>query len=100
MASATQRPVLTGRRLRDAVAVLLHEAQRTMTLDELADRLDAWGCATVGDARKAISDALRWELHRGRVVRVDRGRYRSRGLAPSTLRWTRAQVAGETTTVR
>jgi hypothetical protein len=97
---ATQGTVLTGRRLRYAAAVLLHEAQRTVTLDELAERLDAWGCATVGDARKAISDALRWELYRGRAVRVRRGQYRSRGLARSTLRWMRAQVAGELTTLR
>ena len=97
---ATRGTVLTGRRLRYAVAVLLHEAERTMTLDELADRLDAWGCATAGDTRKAISDALRWELHRGRAVRVRRGHYRSRRLAPSTLRWMRAQVAGEITRVR
>ena len=100
MASATQRPVLTGRRLRCAAAVLLHEAQRTMTLDELADHLGAWNCGTVGDVRKAISDALRWELHRGRAVRVRRGQYRSCGLAPSTLRWMRAQVAGEITPLR
>jgi hypothetical protein len=97
---ATQGTVLTGRRLRYAVAVLLHQAQRTMSLGELADGLDAWGCATVGDARKAISDALRWELHRGRAVRAGRGRYRSRGLAGSTLRWMRAQVAGEITAIR
>ncbi|MGH9085659.1 MAG: hypothetical protein ACRDYW_09410 [Acidimicrobiales bacterium] len=97
---ATRGTVLTGRQLRYAVAVLLHEAQQTMTLDELAERLDAWGCATAGDARKAISDALRWELHRGRAVRVRRGHYRSRGLASSTLRWMRAQVAGEVTPLR
>lgn len=85
---------LSGRRLRCAVAVVLHERAETMTLDELASALAAWGCATGPEARKAISDSLRWELHGGRAVRVGRGRCRSRGLARSTHGWMRAQVAG------
>ena len=89
-----QALALSGRRLRYAVALLLHEADRTVTLDELAERLRASGYATNGEPRKAISDALRWELHRGRAVRVRRGHYRSRGLARSTVRWMRAQVIG------
>ncbi|MFP5254791.1 MAG: hypothetical protein ACLGI8_02965 [Acidimicrobiia bacterium] len=97
---ATEPTVLTGRRLRYAAAVLLHEAQRTMALDELAAALARRGHSTSGDARKAISDALRWELHRGRAVRVRRGSYRSRGLARSTLRWMRAQVAGDIAALR
>ena len=84
--------MLKGRLLRYAVAVLLHDARDTVGLDDLATRLAAWGYATAGEPRKAISDALRWELHRGRAVRVRRGWYRSRGLHPSTLRWMRAQV--------
>lgn len=87
--------VLRGRWLRYAVAVLLHEARQTVSLDELATRLADAGYGTVGDPRKAISDALRWELHRGRAFRVRRGHYRSRGLARSTLSWMRIQVAGE-----
>ena len=84
--------VLTGRRLRYAVAVLLHETGRTMSLDELAARLHAWGYVTAVEPRKAISDALRWERHRGRAVRIRRGHYRTVGLARSTARWMRAQV--------
>lgn len=42
-------PVLKGRQLRYAVAVLLHEAQRTMTLDELAATLARRGHSTSGD---------------------------------------------------
>jgi hypothetical protein len=87
--------VLTGRRLRYAVAVLLHEAGDTLSLDELANRLHAWGFTTAVEPRKAISDALRWERHRRRAVRVGRGRYRSLGLARSTDRWMRAQVVGD-----
>ena len=85
--------VLTGRRLRYAVAVLLHDGGRTMSLDELAAGLSARGYATSGEPRKAISDALRWERHRGRALRIGRGRYRTTGLARSTARWMRAQAA-------
>jgi hypothetical protein len=85
--------VLSGRRLRYAVAVLLHERGDTMTLDELEGALASWGYTTGPEPRKAISDALRWELHRGRAFRVGRGRYRSGGLARSTHGWMRAQVA-------
>jgi hypothetical protein len=85
-------PVLTGRRLRYAVALLLFEAEGTVTLDELSERLGASGYATSAEPRKVISDALRWELRRGRAIRVRRGQYRSLGLARSTVRWMRAQV--------
>jgi hypothetical protein len=84
--------VLTGRRLRYAVALLLHESGHTMSLDELATRLRSWGFTTAIEPRKAISDALRWEQHRRRAVRVRRGHYRSLGLARSTVRWMRTQV--------
>jgi hypothetical protein len=86
--------VLTGRRLRYAVAVLLHESGDTMSLDELATGLRTWGFTTAVEPRKAISDALRWERRRRRAVRVRRGHYRSLGLARSTVRWMRAQVDG------
>ena len=86
--------VLTGRRLRYAVAVLLHDAGRTMSLDELAAGLLAWGYGTSGEPRKAISDALRWERHRGRAIRVGRGHYRTAVLARSTARWMRVQAVG------
>ncbi len=39
-----------------------------------------------GRASKIISDALRWETRRGRVVRVGRGRYRFDHTARSTAR--------------
>ena len=77
--------LLRGRELRYAVTLLLFEAERTLTLDELAAHLRARGFVTWPEPRKAISDALRWEGHKGRVVRMSRGRYRSRGLARSTV---------------
>jgi hypothetical protein len=45
------------------------------TVAELADMLASRGFETAGRASKAISDALRWEIGRGRVRRLRRGRY-------------------------
>lgn len=98
--AAQELQVLTGRRLRYAVAVVLHEAGRTVSLEELAEGLARHGYGTVGDTRKAISDALRWELHKGRALRPGRGHYRSKGLARSTLRWMRLQAAGQIPYIR
>ncbi len=39
-----------------------------------------------GRASKIISDALRWETRRGRVIRIGRGRYRFSHAARSTAR--------------
>src|SRR5271167_3576821 len=45
------------------------------TVAELADMLASRGFETAGRASKSISDALRWEMGRGRVWRRGRGRY-------------------------
>lgn len=45
------------------------------TITELIDVLDWHGFCLRGRPSKAISDALRWEIARGRVRRLERGRY-------------------------
>ncbi|OBK14460.1 hypothetical protein [Mycobacterium asiaticum] len=45
------------------------------TIRELIDALEYHGFCVNGRASKAISDALRWEIGRGRVRRLRRGRY-------------------------
>jgi hypothetical protein len=45
------------------------------TIDEMIDALHWHGFCVRGRASKAISDALRWEIGRGRVHRLRRGRY-------------------------
>ncbi|MGB9224375.1 hypothetical protein [Mycobacterium sp.] len=45
------------------------------TIAELNDALVRWGFCVPGRASKAISDALRWEIGRGRVRRLGRGLY-------------------------
>lgn len=46
-----------------------------LSVAELARLLDGEGLSVHGRPSKEISDALRWEVRRGRVNRVGRGRY-------------------------
>ncbi|OBJ56462.1 hypothetical protein [Mycobacterium asiaticum] len=45
------------------------------TIPELINALKWHGFTVNGRASKAISDALRWEMGRGRVDRIRRGKY-------------------------
>jgi len=45
------------------------------TVTELIDAIGWHGFSVRGRASKAVSDALRWEIGRGRVHRLGRGRY-------------------------
>lgn len=45
------------------------------TVDELVEALAYHGFRAVGRASKSVSDALRTEITRGRVIRFRRGRY-------------------------
>jgi len=50
--------------------------QGTATIAELIDAPKWHGFCVRGRPSKVISDALRWEIERGRVERLGRGRYR------------------------
>lgn len=63
-----------------------------MTVQDLVDALDRRGIDVPGRASKTISDALRWEVSRGRVMRVGRGRYRTGAIPRSTRWWLGRQV--------
>lgn len=79
-------PSLRGRALR---FVLVDELMKRdeMTVAEMVTVLvHRHGFDLGGRASKIISDALRWETRRGRVVRVGRGRYRFSHAARSTTR--------------
>ena len=54
------------------------------TIAEMIDALTWHGFCVSGRASKAVSDALRWEIERGRVYRIGRGRYRSADIPRST----------------
>ena len=76
---------LRGRGLR---FVLVDEmmGRDEISVRELAARLASRGYRLEGRASKVISDALRWEVRRGRVVRIARGRYRYVSAPASTAR--------------
>lgn len=73
------------------------------TVEELADALAlaCQGFRVSGRPSKSISDALRWEIGHGRVVRLKRGKYRAAWMPRTTeyrinqrVKALRANVAG------
>jgi hypothetical protein len=83
---------LSGRPLRWVLLVVLSDNGSPMTVAELASAVERMGFAVSGRASKTVSDALRWEVRRGRVVRVARSTYRLGYLAASTAWWVRQRV--------
>ncbi|MEM7275272.1 MAG: hypothetical protein AAF547_19505 [Actinomycetota bacterium] len=75
-------PRLYGRALRFVVVDLIR-TRGTMTVAEMVVAVGEAGYPVTGRRSKVISDALRWEVARGRVVRVRRGVYRY-GRAPAS----------------
>jgi hypothetical protein len=54
------------------------------TVEELVDALAYHGFRPIGRPSKAVSDALRWETVRGRVIRIRRGNYRPGTMSRAT----------------
>jgi hypothetical protein len=54
------------------------------TVEELVDALTYHGFRPVGRPSKSVSDALRWEITHGRVIRYRRGRYRPAEMSGAT----------------
>ncbi|MCV7366927.1 hypothetical protein CRI77_24085 [Mycolicibacterium duvalii] len=69
------RVLVRGLDLRYLLTTYIHE-RGLVTVDELVDWLDCQGFEVGDRASKVVSDALRWECARDRVIRVGRGRYR------------------------
>lgn len=85
-------PLSKARRFRYLVCVTFAGDPRPRTVANLTELAHANGCPL--DA-KIVSDALRTELVRGRVVRVRRGVY-GRGQVPrSTLWWMQACLTAD-----
>lgn len=76
---------LRGRGLR---FVLVDELRRRgqLSVSEMVAMLAGRGYELLGRPSKTISDALRWERARGRVIRVSRGIYAYGWAPPSTAR--------------
>jgi hypothetical protein len=79
--------------LRYVLVVQLVEAGRTVNLRDLVTGVVAAGFVIDGRASKTISDALRWEVRRGRVVRRGRGLYAAGRVPRQTLWRMRRRVA-------
>jgi hypothetical protein len=77
---------LRGRGLRFVLVNELMTCHRSMTVAEMVAVLSQRGYDLGGRASKVISDALRWELRRGRVIRTGRGVYRYHQAPASTTR--------------
>lgn len=75
--------ILRGTVLRYVLIYLLR-LQSPRTIPELITGFQQWGFAVEGRPSKTVSDALRWELRRGRVERRGRGRYIAGDVARST----------------
>ena len=75
--------VLKGIELRYALTMHLMHHGRT-TVNEMIEDLRARNFSVRGRASKAVSDALRWEIERGRVYRLGRGLYRPGEVPRST----------------
>lgn len=80
---------LYGRELRYRLTLLLRGARRPMTVRELLAAFDGTGLAIGGRPSKTVSDALRWEIRRGRVRRTARSTYVTDHIPPSTVRFIR-----------
>ena len=79
----TRRRVLRGTELRYALVRLI-QLTGPMTVPELITGLEHWGFTVDGRPSKSVSDALRWERRRGRVIRRGRGRYSAGEMPRST----------------
>jgi len=85
---------LRGRDLRYLLTVVLLENNRPMTVPELVQEVERSGATLGGRASKAVSDALRWEVRKGRVLRVGRSLYGPGSMPRSTRSWIRQMVSG------
>ena len=91
-ASITDEPqALWGRDLRYLLTTHLIE-RGPLTTARLVELVEAEGFAFSGRPSKAVADALRWEIARGRVERTGRGRYEFRGTSRSTAWRIRTRV--------
>jgi hypothetical protein len=66
---------ISGTELRQAIATVVKEVDRPVSVDEIYRMLLARGLSTKGRPPKAIGDALAVEVAAGRLRRVDRGVY-------------------------
>lgn len=84
--------LLRGLELRYVLTLLLTDAGRPLCIDEIVRWIEGSRYSVAGRPSKTVSDALRWEIGHGRVVRVGRGRYASTRFPRQTRSRMRARV--------
>lgn len=87
---------LTGLHLRYVLTLHLVDAGES-SIPDLVAAVERAGFALDGRPSKVVSDALRWEVRRGRVVRHGRGRYGPGTMPRQTRSWMRQRVRSLTT---
>ena len=94
--TTVRRDTRRADRIRAAICVtLVARRGESMSIGELVDALREMGLELPGDGRanKIVSDAIRWEVRRGRVRQMGRGRYATGGHIPrSTLHYMRVRI--------
>lgn len=85
-----RRPI-AGLHLRYVLTLHLADTGES-TIDGLVAAVEQAGFAIRGRPSKTISDALRWEIRRGRVVRRGRGRFGPGTMPRQTRSWMRKRI--------
>ncbi len=84
------RPI-AGLHLRYLLTLHLADCGKS-SIAGLVAAVEQAGFALTGRPSKAVSDALRWEVRRGRVVRLARGRYGPGTMPRQTRNWMRRRM--------
>jgi hypothetical protein len=84
-------PPIAGLHLRYLLTLHLFDAGES-TIGDLVAAVGRQGFRLDGRPSKTVSDALRWELRRGRVVRRGRGRYAPGAMPRQTQSWMRQRL--------
>ena len=93
MDPARELPLIRGLDLRSLLVLILLRKGRPMVVADLVSAVTASGFALAGRPGKAVSDALRWEMGRGRVRREGRATYCPGYVAKVTRHRMRSRVA-------
>ena len=93
MDPARELPLIRGLDLRSLLVLILLRKGRPMVVADLVSAVTASGFALAGRPGKAVSDALRWEMGRGRVRRAGRATYCPGYVAKVTRHRMRSRVA-------
>jgi len=88
----TDRPVLWGRELRYVLTLAIRAAGGPVSVAELVALVEQAGFRLSGRPSKTVSDAVRWEVRKRRVVRAGRARYAPGTMPRSTAWWMRDWV--------